>query len=418
MDDDILSQGDDREPRPWPRRAGVIAALVLAVVAGTVYLVLPHHQHPATATPPPRPAATAPGGAIPSPITIAGNLVISGQLAVRDGIIVRSVPWGDTLRLPVTGRQPAWYSPATGRFDSIGGLPADSAGYQFTRVDGGWAVQANSGGKIACGGCGGFAMPVWFLADGAHSATRVGLTNLVAPATSAGALWLTSYPPGANTTDSAAGRAREVGPTGALLRPPVTLPAGYVIEQGTDRGLLLAPANPAAGTGTGTGADRLWNPGSPHASRTFGQVIAANATEIASAPPCASTCSVQVLDLATGKDTVVRLPAASTAANGAFSPSGGYLAFQVISENVGDDGSLAMQLDVASVASGRLTEVPRTSVSSDALFSFGWPANSDSLVTEFTFMPTIQLASWQLGSSRLAVSVLKPGPTQASLVVG
>jgi len=36
----------------------------------------------------------------------------------------------------------------------------------------------------------------------------------------------------------------------------------------------------------------------------------------------------------------------------------------------------------------------------------------------FTFMPTIQLASWHLGASRLAVSVLKPGPTQASLVVG
>ena len=98
-----------------------------------------------------------------------------------------------------------------------------------------------------------------------------------------------------------------------------------------------------------------------------------------------------------------------------FSPSGSLLALQL---NYSLDGGSAARLDVASVASGQLTEVPRTSVSSDALFAFGWPASSDSLVTEFTFMPTIQLASWHLGSSRLAVSVLKPGPTRASLVVG
>jgi hypothetical protein len=412
MDDDILSQGDDREPRPWPRRLGVIAALVLVGIAGTVYLVLPHHPHSATAAPPPTAAATAPAGVIPSPITISGNLVISGQLAVRDGIVIRSLPWSHTLRLPVTGRQPAWYSPATGRFDPVGGLPAESAGYQFTRVDGGWAVQANSAGKVACGGCGGFAMPVWFLADGARSATRVGLANLIAPAASVGALWLTSYPPDANTSASAAGRAREVGPTGTLLGPPVTLPAGYVIQQGTDRGLLLSAANP------GTGADRLWKPGSPQAGRTLGHVIAANATEIASAPRCASTCSVQVLDLATGRDSVVRLPAASTATYGAFSPSGGYLALQVISENVGDDGSLAVQLDVASVASGRVTVVQGTLVSGDDLAGFGWPNGSDRLVAEFNFESKTQLASWRPGASELALAVVKPANSQTSLIVG
>ena len=44
-----------------------------------------------------------------------------------------------------------------------------------------------------------------------------------------------------------------------------------------------------------------------------------------------------------------------------------------------------MQLDVASVASGRLTVVPGTFVSSDALAGFGWPDGSDSLVAEFNF---------------------------------
>jgi hypothetical protein len=413
MDDDILSQGDDREPRAWPRRLWVIAAVVLAVVGGVVYLVLPHHQHAASATPPVTPSATAPPDAIPSPISVSGNLVIPGVPAQRDGIIIRTLPWGDSLRLPVAGTQPTWFWPATGRSERIGGLPADSAGYQFNRVDGGWAVQADSAAKIACGGCAGIAMPVFFLADGARSATRVGMADLIAPAASAHALWLTSYPLGANSV-TAAGTAREVGPAGALLRPPVMLPAGYVIEQGTDRGLLLAPTNPASGSGV----DRLWNPASPRTSRTFGQVIAANATEIASASLCAPTCSVQVLDLATGRKTLVRLPAASSASNGAFSPSGGYLALQVSSENSGDDGALAMRLDVASVSSGRLTVVPGTFVSSDALAGFGWPAASNSLVAEFNFESTTQLTSWHPGASGLALAVVKPSNTQTSLIVG
>ncbi len=140
--------------------------------------------------------------------------------------------------------------------------------------------------------------------------------------------------------------------------------------------------------------------------------------DIASAPPCTPTCAVQVLDLATGRDTVIRLPAASSAANGAFSPSGGYLALQVTSESTGDNGALAMRLDVASVASGRLTVVPGTFVSSDALAGFGWPDNSNTLVAEFNFESTMQLTSWHPGARALSLAVVKPGPTQASLIVG
>ena len=417
MDDDILSQGDDREPRQWPRRVWVLAALALAVVAGVVYVVIPHHQPAATAAAAPSPSASpsaeAPAGANPGSISVSGNLVIPGEPVTRDGIVIRTQPWADGLRLPVAGPQPTWFWPATGRSERIGGLPADSAGYQFAPVDGGWAVEGDSAAKNACSGCAGFAMPVWFLADGAPSATRVGTANVVAPAAGADALWLTTYPARANSV-TAAGTAREVGPTGALLQPPVVLPAGYVIEQGTDRGLLLAPTNPALGTG----ADRLWSPASRQTTRTFGQVIAASAAEVASAPRCAPTCSVQVLDLATGRHTTVRLPAGSAATNGAFSPTGGYLALQVTSENLGDDGALAIRLEVASVASGRLTAVPGTFVSSDALAGFGWPATSNSLVAEFNFESTTQLASWHPGASELSLAAVKPGPTQAALVVG
>jgi hypothetical protein len=401
-DDDILSQGEDREPSPWPRRLGVIAAVVAVAVGGIVYLVQPHGR-PAASAARPTPVTSSPA-LTPSPVASPEFI----RLPVGpNGIIGQTAPWEDSLRLPVSGTQPAWFSPATGRSETIGGLPADDSGYQFTRVGGGWAVQANG---TFCGDCAATPTPVWFLANGAQSATPVGTADLVAPAAGTEALWLTSYPPTANTA-TAAGTAQEVSPTGAQLAPPVSLPRGYVIDQATDRGLLLTPQNQQPGKAVYL----LWNPASPKADRTFDGVIAANATEIAWTPSCASTCRVQVLDLATGRQSAVGLPAGSSAAGASFSPSGRLLALQL---SYGLDGALAMRLDVATVATGELSEVPHSSVSSDALFAFGWPAGSDSLVAEFTFMPTIQLASWHLGSSRVAVSVLKPGRTQASLVVG
>src|ERR1700678_1398321 len=402
MDEDILSQGDDRETSRWPRPLGVIAAVPAVAVGGIVYLTQPGHGRTAASAAQPTPATSSAAVAEPllEPMPVGPN-----------GIIGQTGHWEDSLRLPVTGRQPAWYSPATGRSYATGGLPADGSGYQFTRVGGGWAVQADAPAKTACGDCAGPPRPVWFLADGARSAIAVGAADLVAPAVGARALWLTSYPPAADPGTSA-GVAREVSGTGALLAPPVTLPPGSAIDQATDRGLLLTSANEQAGTAVYT----LWDPASPRSDRTFDNVIAASATEIAWTSRCApTTCSVQVLDLATGRPTAIALPARSTAANAAFSPSGAFIAIQL---SYGLDGALAMRLDVASVADGRLTEVPGTSVSSDALFSFGWPSSGDSLVAEFNFMPIMQLASWHPGASRLAVTVIQPGPTEASLIVG
>ena len=127
MDDDILSQGEDREPRRWPRGPWVIAAVVLAVIAGVGYLVVPRDHHAASAAPPATPSATA-LAAIPDPGHGSGNVVLPGQPPERQGIILHGLPWSDSLRLPVAGTQPAWFWPATGRSERIGGLPADSAG--------------------------------------------------------------------------------------------------------------------------------------------------------------------------------------------------------------------------------------------------------------------------------------------------
>jgi hypothetical protein len=394
--DDILSQGGDREPSPRRRRLAVIVLAVLVVAGGVAYLSVQRHPH-------------SPSAAVPAPT----GLAAPGLPAEPDGIGGPTVPWAASLRLPVTGTRPALFSPATGSSAPIGGLPADSSGYQFIRIGGGWVVQPNSAGKTAHDDYAVPPLPVWFLADGARSVTRVGTANQVAPAATAGALWLTSYPLGADA-GTAAGTAREVSLAGAPLGAPVRLPPGYVISQATRRGLLLAPVLPQPGTT----ADRLWDPAAPRDSRTFDAVIAATPAEIAWAPACAGRCRVQVLDLATGRQTAVELPTGSSAASGAFSPGGGFLALQLSLDSTGDDGALAMRLDVASVTSGRLTAVPGTFVSSDALVGFGWPASGDSLVAEFTFTTKTQLASWHPGASRLAVTVIPPGPEQAALVVG
>jgi hypothetical protein len=70
------------------------------------------------------------------------------------------------------------------------------------------------------------------------------------------------------------------------------------------------------------------------------------------------------------------------------------------------------------VASGRLTVVPQSFVSSSALVGFGWPARGDSLVAELSFTTKVQLASWSPGASRLAIAVLRPQHSPASLVIG
>jgi len=147
-------------------------------------------------------------------------------------------------------------------------------------------------------------------------------------------------------------------------------------------------------------------------------VLAASPSEIAWTSRCAPKCSVQTLDLATGRHTSVALPAGSSVTSGAFSPDGSFLALQVSFGNTGDSGDLAMQLELAPVTSGRLTAVPGTWVSSDALVGFGWPAGGDSLVAEFSFTTKMQLASWHPGASRPAVTVIRPARNQASLILG
>ena len=398
---DILSQGGGRETGPWPRR--MAAAAVLVLVAVTIVHYLPRSRHGTV-----RPVRAAATGARP-PAAVSGDV---GVAAEPDGITGQVLAWPGDLRLLASGEQPAWFWPATGRVTPIGGLPRQPSGYHFVRAMGGWAVQASAAAQAGCDLCAGPRRAVYFLADHAQAVSRVGLADAVAPG-AAGALWLTSYPADAEPR-TAAGMAQAVSVTGRPLGPQLRLSAGYLIEQGTDHGLLLAPV----AQDSGTMPDMLWDPAPPQPSRSFAGVIAASATEIAWVPPCAARCGVRVLNLATGRQVSVELPEASSAARAAFSPDGSFLAVQANFSDDSDDGQLAVQLELLSTASGRLTTVPQTWVSSDALIGFGWPASSESLVAELSFTTKVQLASWHPGASRLAITTPGPQHTPASLVIG
>jgi hypothetical protein len=395
---DILSQGGDRGPRPWRRWVAAIAVLALATVLIVEHF--PRHPHDGTRLRS-APASHSPVTGVPYGVGPSGPGGVSGLAMSRTR----------GLRLPVTGPQPAWLWPATGHEQPIGGLPRHQPGYQFTRVLGGWAVQANPGGHVRCGTCAGPRVPVYFLADAAPSASRVGDADEVAAGASAQALWLTSFPPGSDMSTTA-GTAQQVSITGGPAGSPLRLPAGYVVDQATDRGLLLAPM-----AQLGTSAYRLWNPAGSRASRSFGRVMAATAHQVAWATRCDPRCRVQVLDLATGQHTAITLPAGNSAVNGAFSPDGKFLALQVSYGSRSDDGALAMELDVAPAASSRPAVVPGIQVSSDALVSFGWPAHGDDLVTELSFLARVQVASWHPGARHLAVAVLNLGPRFGSLIL-
>jgi hypothetical protein len=407
--EDILSQGEDRGPGQGPRRLTVIAALIAVLAGGAIYLGVARHPAPRPAAHRPLITAT-PLTATPAPVPTAPPAF--SPPAEPDGIAGQTVAWDHNLRLPIAGARPVWFSPASGRSEPIAGLPAARSGYQFIRVTGGWALQPSPVPPAGCGNCAWPPSQVWFLAEGARSATRLGTASVVAPAVTAGEVWLTSYRQGADMT-TAAGTAREASTTGTLTRP-VTLPPGYRIVRGTGRGLLLTPA----GELLGAAPSLLWDPAARKASQVFRRVLATSPDEIAWATRCDPGCGIEVLNLATGRHTMITLPPGSSEASGVFSPDGDFLALQVSFGNTGDGGELAMQLEVVSMTSGRLTDVPGTWASSDALVTFGWPARGDSLVAEFFFTTKVQLASWRPGASHPAVVVVRSAPSQASLVLG
>ena len=387
--EDILSQGGDREPSRWPRRLAVIGAAVLAAVASIVYLslgppALSRRRSPAPVPPPPRPNRT---GSPDLPCLGPAACGFRSRERSRPGSRPpRAVPRRSAACRPTA---PATSSPA----------PAGAGWCRPVRRRAGMRrLRVPS-------------LPVWFLADGARSATRVGTANQVTPAATAGRRVADQLPAGRRSghrrADGAGGQPgrRAAGTAGQAPGRVRDLP-----------GNRPRPAARAGQPAAGTPAYKLWNPADQKANRTFDGVIAASPAEIAWTPPCAATCRVQLLDLATGRQAVIELPAGSFAAGAAFSPSGGHLALQVMSD---EGGGPSTRLEVASdgqrPADGRCLE-PRSAATPWSI-SAGRPVG-DTLVAEFVFPGKVQLASWHPGATGPAVAVIRPGQDQASLVVG
>ena len=102
----------------------------------------------------------------------------------------------------------------------------------------------------------------------------------------------------------------------------------------------------------------------------------------------------------------------------AFSPDGRFLALQLSFGDNSYNGQMAVQLELVSTGSDRLTVIPQTWVSSQAMAGFGWPVGNDTLVAELTFTTKVQLASWRPGASQLAIAALTPRHSLVSLVMG
>ena len=382
--EDIISHGDERPPRTGRRRLLAAAALVAVAALLTARFLPRDHPHA-------RPAHAVRVRLLPRLSALPPSGITGGTAA-----------WAPDARLPRSGARPDWFWPAGGRVAPILGLPSDRDGYVFTRLSGGWAIQADPGG------------PVFSLGDRARRAVRVGTASLVAPAPGRGQMWLTTFPAGR-------GRAPGVAPlysaSGARIGAPVTLPAGYEITQGTRHGLLLGSLS-LAGQGT---SDELWDPAAGTVLRRFDGVVAVTATAVAYAPPCTRTCPVDVVSLASGHQVTIRIRPTDTATSGVFSPDGRFLALQIDRGNgeVSDDGTAATQLEVASAATGHAIVVPRIFVSSSALAAFGWPGSQDDLVVEFTLDGKAQVASWNpVARSNLALANVTPAEDPAALVVG
>ena len=316
------------------------------------------------------------------------------------------LPRDTSLWLPLGGHGPAWLSVATGRTEPIRGLPPNGTSYQLIRLAGGWAAQPFPAGDAGCDNCAPGPLPVYYVADGSRVASRIGAADLTAPAAAPGALWLVSYRRGADMS-TAVGNAHEISVTGATLGPPLRLPAGYVIDRGTRAGLLLAQEL----AGSGPVRYELWDPGTRRVTRSFVNLIAASPTEIAWMPGCTAGCRVHVLDLPGGRVEQISLPGRGMSYEGAFSPDGRLLALPVTARVTPDGRAAATRLIVATVASGRITAVPGTTVGSGNAVDFGWQAGSHRLIADVPMrtpgQPEWQIAVWQPGDARLSTALAR-----------
>lgn len=416
---DTLSHGPDDEPSRWTSPialavAGIVLVAVVLLVRGLVDRPAAHRPAGQASAP----AVTPSGQAPPLPFGVTAD---SGPGPKEPTQFSGTVTTSGTGQLLLTGPRPGWLSIATGRFQPVIGLPQWRAGYGFTRVPGGWAVQQYSPPQARCQKCD--APPaVYFVADGGTQqpgrAMVVGAAYAAAPAADTGDLWLTAYLPEADIGDSS-GTAQEVTHAGQGVGPPWQLPTGYVIDRAVKDGLLLAPYAP----GTNPVRDQLWDPVTGLVTSTFTNVITASPGQIAWSP-CPDRCLLKILTLprkgVPSVKTALTIPLApgAWADSGTFSPTGRLLALQVSTDVQRDGSAAATELEVIDTVTGQVTALPGTTISSQIGLSFGWQPGTDRLVAAIAQPSGLaQLAIWQPGAPDALIRVLRL-PSQTSPVLG
>lgn len=303
---------------------------------------------------------------------------------------LRGMPLPAGTNLQVLDPAGGWYSTRTQQTVPITGLPTPTPGtvqYAFVRVDGGWAVSSvASTSTCQQGECAGPPQEFYFFADGALRAAPVGAANQAANASRPGALWLVTYPRPSADIGTTPARAQLVSTGGRPLGPRYILPAGYLINSGVGGYLLLS--------GT-AGGNILWNPRTGHTSRRFADVIAVGPEQIVWSQGC-GTCRLQILNVTTGASLTTPFadsgPAPLTAS---LSADGTLLAAMLTDGSVG----------VLDTATGALTVIPGTAISSPADLTLGWLGQSHRLMVTATFSHTaLQFGYWQPGATHLFVA--------------
>jgi hypothetical protein len=289
-----------------------------------------------------------------------------------------------------------WYSTASRRTKTIAGIPDEP--YDFFRVPGGWLVTQFMGGWRCPPHC---SRTQYFIADGSTHATRIGVSLLASAADHPGAVWLLSYARPIADMANASADVQLFSTTGSALGPRYRLPAGYVLERGIGRYLLLNRLPEKNSPDKPPYVSVLWDPRSSRAVGRFTDVIAAGPGEIAWSRGCRG-CRVRLLNVVTG--TSVTTPIAGgqpSGLAGSFTDDGTLLAVRLTDQ----------QLAVYDTSSGELTVIPGTALSNNDWQTFSWLNGSHTLVVAAgpgrggTTGPD-QIAYWQPGDTRLRIATV------------
>jgi len=310
------------------------------------------------------------------------------------------LPPATDLRLLLAARDPAWFSTASGGITTIAGLPRSRYPYTFVRVRGGWDARPSPKVPACTPDCPDPRMPVYLIADGSTVARRVAVTQETAPGAGHVLLWLETYPPGTTNASTTRATAQPVSASGQPAGAAVRLPTGYGIQQQVGRYLLLSPDL----QGPGPVIFKLWDPMTSRVVRTFRNVVAASASQIAWSI-CAG-CAMHVLDLRTGRSELIGVPSRTWPYDGLFSSGGRFLAVHLSGGVTANGYATLGRIAVIDLATRRLQVLVGSRIGTDApaVLIFGWRGGSDTLIAAVTTAhPTAQIGTWHPGAVRLRV---------------